>query len=230
MRKCVFTISILIVSICGYSQGINTVIDFEMHGSHGITQALKNLGAITTYDDIKGSPYLNSEFVLGDIFMNEGSNFNDIPLRYNIYSDNIEFMNSKEQTMEISDPKTYNYFEIADTIFKYLEYANGAKTQNGYLQLLSSGNVILYKKYNIGLKKAQEPEPYKEARPPEFFDKSPDFYISINGETPLFSKNSKQAEAILSTVKADVKSYIKKEKLKLNREEDLIKIVEYCNK
>ena len=41
--------------------------------------------------DIEGSPYLNEEFEIGDVIYGNEYKLNQIPLRYNIYNDDIEY-------------------------------------------------------------------------------------------------------------------------------------------
>src|SRR5665648_995617 len=53
--------------------------------------------------DIQGTPYLEEEFSNGKIITSEGTTYDGIPLRYNAYSDDLEFQKG-EDTYNI-DPK-----------------------------------------------------------------------------------------------------------------------------
>ena len=65
--------------------------------------------------------------------------------------------------------------------------------------------------------------------PPRYVDNI-ETYISIQGNTPVVLKNSKKAFLDLFNNRSDIKKFIKNEKIKFNKTESIIKIVEYVDK
>ena len=78
-----FSILLLISALSANAQSIydirNAVDFFEMYKSRS-----GDYKKALTENDIKGSPFLNDEFIKGTIYTYQKVQFNDIPLRYNI--------------------------------------------------------------------------------------------------------------------------------------------------
>ena len=57
------------------------------------------------YRDFDGTPYLNDNFIPGEVIINNSIRIEDVPLRYNIFSNRIEFRNKQKQVFEIDNSK-----------------------------------------------------------------------------------------------------------------------------
>jgi len=182
-----------------------------------------------TYDDISGSPYFSDEFTEGEVKMPDGIRYQRVMLRYDIYSDRIEFKDKKGQVLEILEPEKYDCFLIGSQTFRYVVYEAGNKTSKNYMQMLAGGKFTLYKKLRIEFKEAQKPQAYKEAEPAKFIAMPADYYLSVGAGQAKKIKSQKETIETLRSLKPDLTSYVKKEKLNLNKEDDLIRAVEYCN-
>ena len=77
----------------------------------------RSRGGIPANSDIEGSPFLNEEFIRGEIVMNDTLFYREIPLRYNMYNDVMEFQNASGQVLELSAGYSHNvFFELPDEI------------------------------------------------------------------------------------------------------------------
>ncbi len=176
--------------------------------------------------DIKGSPYLNPEFTPGTVYTKKNVHYTQIPLRYNIYNDVIEFKLQNDSVYAISNPEIIRQIEIAgETFFYYRTAYNKA----GYFSLKHAGDVQLLSKYNIGFKDAVPAGAYAQSTPPTFQSKANTFFIKIKDEAPVSIAKKNDLKKIFGKQSNEILSFIKKEKLNIREEEDLIKLIEYIN-
>jgi len=88
--------------------------------------------------DIQGTPYLDGEFSPGKITTKDGTVYTEIPLRYNAYSDELEFQKDKDAYN--IEPKTLIIrAEFGGAIFSCKEYDMLGKIQNGLFEVLQKG-------------------------------------------------------------------------------------------
>lgn len=198
-----------------------TFTDFTNLHSKNVFKAI-----ILTENDIEGSAYLDDHFVLGDIITYENVIYKDIPLRYNIYNDQMEFQISLDIILSISNPEILKEIQFGDQVFIYCEI-NDAK--GGYFSLKQSGNIQLLSKYNIDFLKAELPAPFKEAKPPSFRSKPNTFFIKIDEGYPVQISKKKNLVLIFGSLNDEIQKFIKKEKINLKRENDLIELVQFAN-
>lgn len=71
---------------------------------------------VITEDQIAGSPYLKKEFENGSIYTVQRQQYNEIPLRYNIYNDNLEFKTPDNEIMALSAPEIVEKAVVGNTI------------------------------------------------------------------------------------------------------------------
>ncbi|WP_423128650.1 hypothetical protein [Gaoshiqia sp. Z1-71] len=229
MRKVFFVLLLILPGVQGLTQ-TGIVYDFRLYDSPGIMNSLKRLNTEVSYDQMGGSPFLNNEFVSGEIFLTDSTSYKNVPLRYNIYTDNMEFRDKSNQILEVGDPRKFDRFELNGAVFRYLPYNSGSRTESGYLLELTPGKATLYKKIKISLRNAVPPQAYKDAEPPTFVSVPPEYYLALTGHETEKVKSNKHLTELLKPIQPDIDDYIKNEKLKLNKEEDLIRAVSYCNR
>lgn len=212
----------------GFSQ-TGTNFSLEQFERNVMAEKAHRMNQGMTYDDISGSPYFSDEFTEGEVKMPDGNTYQGVMLRYDIYSDRIEFKDKKGQVLEILEPERYDRFLLGGKTFRYVLYEAGNKTGKSYMQMLGGGKLTLYKKLRIDFKDAQKPQAYKEAEPAQFIAMPADYYLSVDSGQAKKIKSQKETIDLLRSVKPDLTNYVKKEKLNLNKEDDLLRAVEYCN-
>lgn len=182
-----------------------------------------------TYKDISGSPYFSGEFTEGEIHKNDSVHFKGVWIRLDLFSNKLEFRDQKDVIQELLEPGQYDRFIIGNSAFRYITRTEGNKAVNEFMQILADGNVKLYKKFRINLQEATKPQAYQDAQPPKFVNMSPEYFLVVNNGEAQRIKNQKHVIELLKTQKPALENFVKKEKLNLNKEEELIKAVEYCN-
>jgi hypothetical protein len=113
--------------------------------------------------------------------------------------------------------------------FKTYKYRNSFK--KGYLEKMASGQYDLYIKYNVKFAKRQEAQsPYEQPIPDRFEGREATWFCSFqNGPIKNIELDKTGLETLFRDNYPLVKKYIKSNKLKLRKTEDVIKLFAYCN-
>lgn len=186
-------------------------------------------GSSSAESNIKGSPYLNDEFFFGSIYTYEKQSFSDIPLRYNIYNDDLEFKTPAGQVQALATPDIVELAVFGSTQMVYLPYEIKSKPKKGFFIIMVKGKASLYSKPAVMFKEATTPGAYKDPEPPKFVRKSDDYYLHFESEEAKLVGNKKELIAAFPDNKDKIKSFISKNKIKSNKPEDLKELVEYYN-
>jgi len=148
-------------------------------------------------------------------------------LRYNIYSNQIEFRKPGGEIFEISPPEIIDSIFIGESSYIYYPYTLGSKTQKSFFKVLTKGSPMLLVKMNIILKEAELPGAYKDAVPASFERMQDDFYLAeVPGEAIKFS-GKKDFLELLKSHSEEMEQFIKQNKTKFSRQDDMIKLVKF---
>lgn len=231
MKNC-FLILILILGFAGISSAqyqlhyeIRETIDFYKANKF-ITGSGK--GELTE-KDIKGSPYLNDEFVEGSIYTVQRLKYSNIPLRYNIYNNDLEFKTPNGEVQALATPEIVEKAEFGDYNLVYSPYSQTNKTKKGFFLVLEQGKASLYAKPGILFQEPTEPAAYKEAEPAKFVRKADEYYIRIGAEQAILINNKKDLIAAFPDNQDKIESFVNKNKIKTNKPESLKEVVKYYN-
>jgi hypothetical protein len=213
-----YTIIILVLS----SQMI-----FGQANSHFIDNYLFyksfNQGRAKDYKNVDGSPYLNSEFKDGVIYLKDTMAVK-LPLRYNIYNDEIEYK-SKEVNYVVGNPQSLKKILLDGSEFVYFPFSQ----EGGYFELFESGKCMLVQKKMVEFRPSEAERPMIGIVPARFVRKSDIFYLVTNNSQAFKIKNITSVIDALQDQKLKIESFIKQEKIKKIKKDDLVKIVKYYN-
>ncbi len=181
-------------------------------------------GKTLNYDDIIGSPYQNKNFLPAKI---SGSLNENVSVRYNSYKDEIEF---KKENEIFSLPKKAEYSRIEVISPRQVIVLLDTTTEsNGYFYEIAKGNTSLYKKIKTKfIDFVPAPNGYASDKPANFKMLDPEYYIASKDKF-LKPKNQKEIIEQFPDKKESLTSFFKSNKIKFDREEDLIKLVNFLN-
>jgi len=179
--------------------------------------------------EIEGSPHEKSDFILGVVVTKSNLNYENIPLRFNIYSDEMEFKSDDGTTLSLSPPDFIDFIVIGEEKYIYTPYAIGNKLLRGYFKVMAEGKACLLVKQNIKLKEAELPQAYKDAQPASFVRTPDDFYIRMEQREATRVSNKKELTGLLIDKTKEMDDFLKKNKTRFNRLEDMQKLVNYYN-
>ncbi len=229
MEKIYLTILLLIAVSLGISAQINYEVrlpsDFYVYNSYQVNKWKDPV----TSAEIQGSPFLNDEFIQGSVYTKQKMKYVDLPLRYNIYNDQIEFKSDKGEIQAIAVPDVVEKIEYGNYILVYLPYAVGKKVEKGFFIVKENGDATLLEKPVVVFEAATEPAAYKEAEPPKFNRRSDEYYIRVGNEPAQILHSRKDVPKIFPDHSKEVERFIKENKVKPDDPETLSGLVKYYN-
>ena len=178
----------------------------------------------TNYQDVEGSPYLDSQFIDGVFYFKDTTSVK-LPLRYNIYSDEMEYQ-LKGIKYAVGNPQSLNKIVLDKSVFVYLPFVQ----KGGYFELFESGKCFLVQKKMVKLQPAESPKAIVGVAIPAKFIREHDVFYMVVNHTQVFRVvNMKSVITALQDQKLKIESFIKKENIKNIKSENLSKIVAYYN-
>lgn len=182
-----------------------------------------------TFDEYAGSIFINQNFKAA-LVIDERTGTYDADLRYNIYSDAIEF--AKDDQLFELEKNSVMHFKINDELYYYCKFKNDrGLNRHGYYILVSlSNNYTIYKKIELDITAPKTTSVVESHNAQGRILKREVYYIEKDKKITELPQNKKD---ILSTVFSDqevaLKAFIKTEKIKIRKEQDLIKLVQKYN-
>jgi len=178
--------------------------------------------------EIQGTPYLDKEFISGNITTIEGNIISDVPLRYNGCTDDLEFLKGDEHY--VVDPKTsVKKAEFGGKVFSCLQYDMNGKTQSGFFVVLTEGKAILLVKYTMRFFEKEPAKPFTDPKPARFDAPVKEYFIAFDGAPAKLIINKRKFIDLFGNQKDEMESYITKNKLSIRDDDALTKIVLHYN-
>ncbi len=219
-----FTVSAAVAQIFGADYDLRRAGEwFDYIKKHSGT-----MSEIMTHEIIDGSPYLNDEFIDGTVFTTFKTKFTDIPLRYNIYSDQIEFESDKG-VLVLASPETVEVIEFNEKQFEYVPYSIANRIKRGFFIVEERGNATLYIKPRVTFQEAKKPAAYQDAVPAQFIKRPDEFYIRAGENPAMLISTKKDLENVFPDYQKEVSEFMKKNKTKPKDLESLKELVNYYN-
>ncbi len=186
---------------------------------------------VTEFDDYKGSIYSKINYKESSV-IDEQSGTYTAKLKYNIYNDALEH-SSDSETFEITKQTTV-HARINDSYFYYCNFKDQYGTpRNGYYILVElTHKYSIYKKLTLEINHPQEKSTISASSvPPKpgSLKVITTYYLEEAGVIVELPKNKKNMLATFSDKEIELKKYLKKEKIRFGKEEDLIRFVARYN-
>ncbi len=188
------------------------------------TLAYRNSSNTMIYANIDGSPYYSKDFKESVVYLKDGR-WGKLPLRYDLFLDEIEFMKDNKTLWLIKTEIKKIQLGTESLVVSSLSESSG---KLGYLFLQDSGKYTLYSKKAVEYRPYVEPKGYADPIPEKFEPKRDEFYLQIE-TNPLKKFRTKKELLSLLGNKSEIETYIKKEKIKTDKAEDLKKLFNYLN-
>ena len=216
-----------VIMLSSFGQGYELRKSIDLYNSNKFITGNNN--RTVTQENIDGSPYLNDEFISGSVYTVQKIQYNEIPLRYNIYNNNIEFKTASDEIQELTNPEIIEKVVMGDIQMVYSPYLMANKNNNGFFIVLEEGKVSLLAKPEIQFVPATQPAGYKDAEPPKFIKKSDEYYLRIGTGQAILISNKKDMIATFPDNQDKIENFVSKNKIKTNKPESLKELVKYYN-
>lgn len=197
-----------------------------------MNQYMKGMVKNETPTNVKGSPYLNSDFQRAQLVFPENQPL-DAAIRYDVAKEEMQ-VELEEGSFRVLHPGVV--VKIDNRPFKMMSYKGDNKTFDllGYFEILTpdtdSNDLMLLKKYKKDVRRGKAAAAMQKATPPRYIDK--DYYYLKFGESkPVLveRRRSKFLNAFPEAHQDAVKKYMKENNLKSKDENDLLSLVNYYN-
>ncbi len=181
-------------------------------------------------DNITGSPYLDSSFHQGYILTSDSLIYQGVNMRYNNYKDVVEFKKNGQDIYEIPISFPILQLKFEGIIFERKEYKTEGKLKYGFFQPILKGKTSLYSQQRVILEKAKLASLYNESKLAHFKITPSKYYLQKNKDKELVSfSNKKELLSILNDNENKLSTFIKKNKLKVKDEQDILQVLDYYN-
>lgn len=229
-------LQIFTIVLACFAININNAQDEKTNEQNLISNAPPNHAYMFDNSDntIEGSVYIQETFMPAKLSLLEGTKiFN---LKYNAYSDEFEIQNEGKKPgalnknidnlliVFVAGNKTYeakNYIdEKGEAKRGYFVHANDSKSKHK----------LLIKEAIKFIEKKTSETGYDKARPAKFKRLKDTYFISIGDDPAVeFPKKKKDFSKSFPNKHKDIMSFIKKNKIKTSKEDDLVKLINYIN-
>lgn len=184
---------------------------------------------VLSEENIQGSPYLNSDFIKGTIFTRSKEKFVNVPLRYNIFNDELEFQIDENTIQAIATPGMIEKAEFGDYTLVYTNYSSLNKEDKGFLQVLVDGDANLLLKSEVVFREPKGAAAFKEPVPARFIKKTDCYYIQVGDEIPARVRGKKEIIKLFPEHQNEISLFIKEKNIKLKNSESLMELINYYN-
>lgn len=184
------------------------------------------------YANIEGSPYLFEDFIPCKI-----NQVNETQLvRFNLAKNRIEIKTKENSVMGLSQTNPYTILLLDGSARKYetLKYLNDNKKEvvSFFEVVKKANNYSLYKKDKIKFVAAKpEKSSYEPAVPAKFLKQDPALFVTdfANKTEYLIEipKKKRKFFDLFGGKRKAIESYFKKQKLKVEKEQDISKILDF---
>ena len=187
--------------------------------------------AYPTVERISGSPYENKEFVLGNILIDGKIVRNNVAIRYNALRDEMEIKNRLDdhnRTGRVLSKNTAVYVKILNKTYIYSISKNDVPA--GYFLALHEGEKFdLYKKtYKEYVDGAESMTGVTRGIPAMYKEKESYFLLNKeDGSLQELPKSRNGKLGLFKDKKKQMKSYANENRLNVNKEFALIKLLKY---
>lgn len=173
------------------------------------------------YSAIEGTPYLNADWTRGTVkAKHNGKTYELAKTRYDAYKDELEY---EENQKPYRFGKEITEFTSDGKLFRSGFTALDNLTLASFYEVIYDGKVKLLKRYPTRI---QSEKPYNSATEIRRFVKEEAFFLYKDHKTYRLKKDKKSLLEALGDKQADLEAFIKDQKLKLSKEEDILKVIE----
>jgi hypothetical protein len=184
------------------------------------------------YEGIEGTPYLSENFIPARI-----NNYKkEIYIKFNVYANNIELKRPNNDIVILSLEKEYK-FKLLDgfnTEYEIHDYINekGVKSKTFFKKVRTGKNFTLFLKENIKFTpKKLATSGFEQNQPAKFTKSKGTFYVAKLEEDArtlvAVPSRKKELSNFFNGKSKSVLEFIKKERLKLDNKEDLVKLFSF---
>lgn len=195
---------------------------------------LLDVSPVVLNESVEGSPYINEKFLPATISASEGDVFY---VRYNAMNDEFEVKGENNKAYALNRYRRDIVVEILPLkkTYQVIGYYDDDQNENfGYFLNLSNPNAktVLYKKEKVIFIDEQKAiTGYDNSDPAKYKRVNDKFFIKLKGKNILTELPNKKKNIVnlFPEHKDSISKYIKENRIKTSKEEDLVQLINYIN-
>lgn len=180
MRSLLFSsaLSVAIVIIFGL-----TLVEAQDRGGDITSEQLRDMARTTSVPDhrtvdTRGTPFFNEEFTNGSITFENGQTTNVMPLRYNAYENNLQFMSGSN--IYAVENNTVRSFELyaTDSVIRFEKgYDARRLSPEDFVAVMADGEAKFMVKHTVNYR--EDISGYGQATQVEEYSPSREYYVKF---------------------------------------------------
>ncbi|WP_448530032.1 hypothetical protein [Raineya sp.] len=218
------SVSVLFAQLSGQDAFINTM---SLAGQGNIVRTWDS-----RYQGMKGHPFVKNTWENAQIVSVDGKVYQDVPLKYDVYSNLAVVKNSKGDSIitEVLNIQEFTFKSSKMTFVKEPLLDNSDNIKNYgklYEQLYKGNKVALLKNHRKVLLQADYQGGYSANRRYDELVEEYDYFLKKTGTIEKIKLNEKNLLKSLSDKEKELKEFLKKEKLNLKTEVGVLRLLQY---
>jgi hypothetical protein len=172
------------------------------------------------------SVYFPDEWTMGTAHLSDGSVIEDMNLRYNMYSQQMQFIKDND-TAAFARPEEIASLSIGDHQFIYTSFNAEKELKDGYFEVLTHGKCQLLLRREITYHLVDDLD---DGVINDSYILEKTYYIEREDKpASRISLNKKAVISAFCEKQNQVEKYIKKNKIRFKTQEDMVRVVDYYN-
>jgi hypothetical protein len=232
MRK-LFTLLALVLTLDVYAQqassGFDNQVNIDAIGGGGNSKVGRTFD--NRYEGVKGTPYLHTKWTKGTVKYKDGT-FSNGSFKVDAYGSNLLALLSSGDSV-ILMPRIVEEVKLTaengDTQIFRMFVLNASQPVGSYVAVVYDGQTKLLLNTKKNLLQADFKGGYSAGRTYDEFTNTESYFIQhANGQPVKINKlNKRNVLSALTLHNAQAKSYVEENKLDLQKESDVIKLLTY---
>ncbi|MAZ73565.1 MAG: hypothetical protein CMC70_10515 [Flavobacteriaceae bacterium] len=182
-------------------------------------------------DSYTGTPYNHPSYLNGNVYQNNELLATNVALRYNAVADEMEIkesLTSPDEEAKVLTKSPEIFVKIMNDIYIFAPYKGGVEG-GGYFQVLHEGTTVdLYKKLKKDFKPERKATSSITTDTPAMFSDDITYYLATkDGKFYEMPRSRNKKLKVFGKKKDEVKDFVKDNRLDLNDEKDLLRVVKF---
>lgn len=207
------------------------LVSIDILNDQGIFESAFKIRPEGRYREIQGSPYLNPDWKMGQIWLEGDSLPGIFSMRYNVYGNEMQFIVGND-TFAITNPFVVSSIVLDNREFKYLAFDHNGNDNMAYFEVIAEGKYRLLALHKTILNQGKEPlTPYHPQTQNDQFLYVKTYFLQTPDEpNPVKVKDSKKFWAThLHENRTELNAFIRENRIRISRESDLVKLINWKN-
>jgi hypothetical protein len=200
-----------------------------------IVYGMNGASAKIPYEKIKGSPFLKSQWHKASLFDQNGKLVGRYDVRLNLVTHELHFMDKNGLELAANDNlaskvlfEDTTHQNKSPVVFdnSYVPINNMYNNNRKYAESMNAGEYCLLK---VQIRTAIEGDSLFATRKKYYFTDRVDYFLGINKKVERLKKLQKENILPFLPNSDKLKKWVKENNLRLSSEEDVIRLLDYCN-